>query len=64
MVLWAERETSGVPRLPFDGHALMAELDLSPGPRLGEALRAAKLAWEAGEAATPEEALMAAREAL
>ncbi len=64
MALWAERAASGVPRLPFDGVDLMMELGLSPGPRLGKALRAARLAWEAGEAATAEQALAAAREAL
>jgi hypothetical protein len=64
MTLWAKRATSGVPRLPFDGVGLMKELGLSPGPRLGKALRAAQLAWEAGEATTAEQALAAAEEAL
>ena len=64
MTLWAERAVSGAPRLPFDGVVLMRELDLAPGPELGKALRAARLAWEAGEAATVEEALAAARTAL
>ena len=64
MTLWAARAVAGAPRLPFDGVALMKELDLSPGPRLGTALRAARLAWEAGEATTAGEALAAARRAL
>jgi poly(A) polymerase len=64
MTLWSERAISGVPRLPFDGIALMKELDLPPGPPLGKALRSARLAWEAGEATTAEEALAAARRAL
>jgi poly(A) polymerase len=64
MTLWAGRATSGAPRLPFDGVGLMKELDLSPGPRLGRALRAARLAWEAGEATTAEQALAAAKMAL
>jgi hypothetical protein len=64
MMLWAERAASGVPRLPFDGVGLMKELGLSPGPRLGKALRAAQLDWEAGEATTTAQALSAARGAL
>jgi poly(A) polymerase len=64
MKVWAERVRFGVPRLPFDGVTVMKELDLSPGPRLGKALRAARLAWEAGEAATAEQALAAAENAL
>jgi hypothetical protein len=64
MTTWAERGRDGVPRLPFDGIALMSELGLEAGPRLGIALRAARLAWEAGEATTAEQALAAARAAL
>lgn len=64
MAAWARRARCGVPRLPFDGVALMREFELAPGPGLGRALRAARLAWEAGEAATAQEALTAAREAL
>jgi hypothetical protein len=62
MALWAERAVSGVPRLPLDGDAVMEYLQLPPGPQLGKALRAARLAWEAGEATTAAEALAAARE--
>jgi poly(A) polymerase len=61
MNTWAARERGGVPRLPFDGIALMSELGLEPGPRLGGALRAARLVWEAGEATTGEQAMAAAR---
>jgi tRNA nucleotidyltransferase/poly(A) polymerase len=64
MALWATREVEGVPHLPFDGDDLMRELKLEPGPLLGQALRGAKLAWEAGEVATAEEALKAARAAV
>jgi tRNA nucleotidyltransferase/poly(A) polymerase len=64
MSLWALRAADGVPRLPFDGIELMKELDLPPGPSLGAALRAARLAWEAGEATTAQEALQAARTAV
>jgi hypothetical protein len=64
MALWAERRMSGAPRLPFDGVDLMKELRLPPGPELGKALRAARLAWEGGEAATAAQALVVAREAL
>jgi hypothetical protein len=61
MSRWALRAADGAPRLPFDGVQLMKELDLPPGPSLGAALRAARLAWEAGEATTAQEALQAAR---
>jgi hypothetical protein len=64
MAARAERASSGVPQLPFDGNDLMKELGLAHGPRLGRALRAAKLVWEAGEATTAEQALAAARAAL
>lgn len=61
---WAARDSVGAPGLPFDGEDLMEELLLEPGPRLGQALRAARLAWESGEALTREEALVAARAAV
>ncbi len=59
--LWAERSTRGVPPAPVDGEDLMADLDLSPGPRLGEVLRGVTLAWEAGELAGRDAALAYAR---
>ena len=64
MAVWATRARDGVPRLPFDGNALMEELRLGPGPQLGTALRAARLAWESGEATSVEQALAAARDVL
>jgi tRNA nucleotidyltransferase/poly(A) polymerase len=64
MTTWDERAERGILRLPFDGNDLMEELGLEPGPRLGAALRAARLAWEAGEAVTAEQALAVARAAL
>jgi poly(A) polymerase len=64
MSLWARRTADRAPRLPFDGFELMKELALPPGPSLGAALRAARLAWEAGEATTAQEALQAARTAV
>ena len=64
LAAWAARASSGVPCLPFDGDDLMRELGLEPGPRLGNALRAARLVWEAGEATTTGQALAAARAAL
>jgi hypothetical protein len=64
LAAWAARVVTGVPGLPFDGDYLMQELGLEPGPRLGRALRAARLVWEAGEATTAEQALAAARVAL
>jgi len=64
MAVWAERARGSGPLLPFDGIELMKELGVPAGPRLGNALRAARLAWEAGEAVTAGQALVAAREAL
>jgi poly(A) polymerase len=64
LALWAERTVHGVPRPPVDGVSLMRELGLEAGPLLGKALREARLAWEAGEATTADEALTAARSAL
>jgi hypothetical protein len=63
MALWACRASGGVPPPPVDGETLMRELGLVPSPRLGAALRAARLAWEAGEATERDHALAAAREA-
>jgi Xaa-Pro aminopeptidase len=42
---------------------LMRELDLIPGPRLGEVLREVRLAWEAEEVKTASEAMNLARAA-
>ncbi len=64
MALWAERAAMGTPPWPFDGVSLMRDLGLAPGPEVGKAVRAARLAWEAGEATTADEALAAAREAV
>jgi poly(A) polymerase len=64
MALWAERTANGVPRLPLDGTVLMRELGLDGGPLLGRVLRGARLAWEAGEAATAAEVLAVARDVL
>lgn len=64
MALWARRTVARLPALPVDGEVLMQELGLGPGPRLGEALRAARLAWEAGEAMDVEQVLAAARGAI
>ena len=64
MDAWAELARAGAPPLPFDGVALMGELGLEPGPLLGKALRAARLAWEAGEATSAEQARAAALAAL
>jgi hypothetical protein len=64
MVAWAERVVSDPPRLPFDGVLLMKELGLRPGPQVGCALSAARLAWEAGEVTTAEQAMAVAREVL
>ncbi len=64
MALWARRESCEAAPLPVGGQALMTELQLEPGPLVGKALRAARLAWEAGEVTTTEEAVAAARASL
>lgn len=61
MDFWRERTEGGVASPPVDGDVLMAELDMPPGPLLGEVLREVRLSWEAGELAGPEEALAVAR---
>ena len=49
------------PRLPVDGHDLMRELDLEPGPDIGLLLDALREAVAAGEIETRAEALRFAR---
>ncbi len=61
MALWADRSVGAAPPLPVDGETLMRELDLIPGPRLGEVLREVRLAWEAEEVKTAGEAMNLAR---
>jgi hypothetical protein len=62
--LWADREVHPVPAPPVDGEILMREFGLEPGPRVGEALREVRLAWEAGEATTMGEAMNVAAKVL
>ncbi|MFW6136416.1 MAG: HD domain-containing protein, partial [Chloroflexota bacterium] len=50
------------PELPVDGHDLMEELNLEPGPRIGELLEALREAMAAGDIETQEEALTLARQ--
>lgn len=59
---WFEQPEERVspPRL-LNGHDLMAELGLVPGPRLGELLEAVREAQAVGEVNTREEALAVAR---
>ncbi len=64
MARWRERTWPGYRRPPITGRDLMAELDLSPGPLLGQVVREVALAWEAGEIADRSEALAAARSSL
>jgi hypothetical protein len=61
MCLHVRRATGETPSVPLDGDRLMRELGLGEGPLLGRALREARLAWEAGEARTVDEALAVAR---
>ncbi len=59
---WAQR-LAGLPDPPFDGAVLMAALGLTQGPILGRLLREARLAWEADEIHTLEEAVEVVRAA-
>jgi putative nucleotidyltransferase with HDIG domain len=56
------RAQTVAPELPVDGHDLMRELDLEPGPKIGLLLDALREAKAAGDIETPNEALMLARE--
>ncbi|MGD2178659.1 MAG: HD domain-containing protein, partial [Anaerolineae bacterium] len=57
-----ERWTETVaPELPVDGHDLMRELDLEPGPEIGLLLDGLREATAAGEIETREDALALAR---
>ncbi|UFP94114.1 HD domain-containing protein [Gloeobacter morelensis] len=49
------------PRILIDGNGLMAELDLKPGPRVGQLLAAIQEAQATGEVTGREEALALAR---
>jgi len=64
MSLWADRMARGVPEPPVGGDSIMRELGLKPGPQVGKALRAVRLAWESGEIGTAEEALRVARQSV
>jgi poly(A) polymerase len=63
MAEWQRRSTSRVVA-PFDGELLMSELGMAPGPLLGEVLRQVRLAFEAGEVNTREQAVDTARKYL
>jgi putative nucleotidyltransferase with HDIG domain len=58
---FGRREETVAPELPVDGHDLMRELDLEPGPKVGLLLDALRESIAAGEIATREEALELAR---
>ena len=64
MERWRQRAEGERAPCPLDGRRLQAELGLEPGPALGRALRAVRLAWEAGEARDDTDLLAAARAAL
>lgn len=64
LALWEDREFRGVPRPPVDGFRVMRELGLEGGPLLGGVLREVRLACEAGEVSTEDEALAVARRVL
>ncbi len=56
----AQKAQKPAPKL-LDGHQLMAELGLPPGPLVGAILESVREAHAAGEVATPAEALALAR---
>jgi putative nucleotidyltransferase with HDIG domain len=56
------RAETVTPELPVDGHDLMRELDLEPGPEIGLLLDALREAMAAGEIETREEALELTRQ--
>jgi len=59
-----EDETVAAPPKLIDGHDLMREFGLKPGPKIGEILEAVREAQGAGEISTKEEALAFARRRL
>jgi len=59
-----EDETVAAPPRLIDGHDLMREFGLKPGPKIGEILEAVREAQGAGELSTKEEALALARKRL
>ena len=59
-----EDETVAAPPKLIDGHDLMREFGLKPGPKIGEILEAVREAQGAGELSTKEDALALARKRL
>jgi tRNA nucleotidyltransferase/poly(A) polymerase len=59
-----EDETVAAPPKLIDGHDLMREFGLKPGPKIGEILEAVREAQGAGELSTKEEALALAHKRL
>jgi poly(A) polymerase len=59
-----EDETVAMPPKLVDGHDLMREFGLKPGPKIGEILEAVREAQAAGEISTSKEALAFARRRL
>lgn len=59
-----EDQAVAAPPKLIDGHDLMRELGLPPGPQIGEVLEAVREAQGAGEISTREEALQLARSRL
>jgi putative nucleotidyltransferase with HDIG domain len=56
------RAETVAPELPVDGHDLMGELDIEPGPQIGLLLDSLREAMAAGEIETREDALALARQ--
>lgn len=54
---WFQEQATVVPIKLIDGHTLIDELGLAPGPQIGELLEVVREAQAAGEIETAEEAL-------
>jgi hypothetical protein len=61
---WEKREETVAPRRLVDGNDLMSELDLKPGPTIGQLLEDIREGQATGRIGTREEALEFARKQL
>lgn len=61
---WERPEESVAPPALVDGHELMKQFDLEPGPKIGELLRSIREAQAAGEVRNREEAFRLAKRIL
>lgn len=57
---WEKTETAVLPKPLINGHQLIEQLGLSPGPQIGSLLEVIREAQACGEVSTPEQALQLA----